>query len=637
MTGVIAAIPKFQFLSAAGAPMIGGTLTTYLAGSTTLAPTWQDQALTILNTNPIALDARGECVLWFDSATTYKLVLKNGVGVVQWTQDNLTNTAALVNALRAELAASSGASLVGWIRELTSAVATTLSKWLGWQDVSVFDFMTDAQIADVKARTLTLDVTAAVQAAINATTLRGEVLKLKGWMMVTDSLVIKNGTQIRGNNFFPSDWRVPGMPGTKLTLVTAAAKDLFTVDQAALDQGYVWGIHIGNLTLEGSNIATSRGMYLKNVSASVFENIGISKFGRGLEIEAGMMNEYNRVNASKCLDASYYLNGTGITTTQTFNQCVGRESPWAWIMESTATGNSIGTTLNGCLIESTTEGGVSQHRSCSAEYNGVYAENCPDDRVAPAGTMFSLFKNGVDVDPYRSVAVFNGGDLAGGNFGLSTDQTIIDIGSAKSVVVNGSALKRATNGIRWDLTTADNAIQLLSPNFTQVTNLYVGLSGKMVGIYPDNNLNAATPKLLANFWSLFLGGGQLQFPSIQNPSADPNTLDDYEEGIFTPVFSNLTVVNGTGGATFSGRYTAIGDLVTVSIRISTTGTCTTSSGTNTYTNSLPFPAARGAISPVVNTSSMAYVGTGVISGVSMTLPAWTATSNQIDISGSYFR
>lgn len=108
MAGVIATIPKFQF-SSNGVPMVGGTLETYIAGSTTPATTWQDSALTIANTNPISLDARGECVLWLDPAVVYKFVLKNAQGVIQWTQDNISNPAAL----RLDLAASSGASLVG--------------------------------------------------------------------------------------------------------------------------------------------------------------------------------------------------------------------------------------------------------------------------------------------------------------------------------------------------------------------------------------------------------------------------------------------------------------------------------------------------------------------------------------------
>lgn len=109
MAGVIATIPKFQF-SANGVPMVGGTLTAYIAGTTTPTTTWQDSALTIANTNPISLDARGECVLWLDPAVVYKFVLKNAQGVIQWTQDNISGSDAY---LRGYLAASSGASLVG--------------------------------------------------------------------------------------------------------------------------------------------------------------------------------------------------------------------------------------------------------------------------------------------------------------------------------------------------------------------------------------------------------------------------------------------------------------------------------------------------------------------------------------------
>lgn len=138
MAGVIATIPKFQF-SANGVPMVGGTLDTYIAGSTTPATTWQDSALTIANTNPISLDARGECVLWLDPAVVYKFVLKNAQGVIQWTQDNISNPAALANSLRADLAASSGASLVGFLQAGAGAVATTVQSKLR-ETVSITDF-----------------------------------------------------------------------------------------------------------------------------------------------------------------------------------------------------------------------------------------------------------------------------------------------------------------------------------------------------------------------------------------------------------------------------------------------------------------------------------------------------------------
>jgi hypothetical protein len=71
-------------------PLANGTLTTYLTGTTTPSTTWQDAELTIANTNPIVLDARGECVVWLDSGVTYRFVLKNAQGVTLWTQDDIS-------------------------------------------------------------------------------------------------------------------------------------------------------------------------------------------------------------------------------------------------------------------------------------------------------------------------------------------------------------------------------------------------------------------------------------------------------------------------------------------------------------------------------------------------------------------
>lgn len=111
MTGVIATIPKHQFLSN-GVPMVDGTLETYLAGSTTPEPTYQDQALSIANPVEIVLDSRGECVLWLDSTKQYKFILKNKQGVIQWTQDNVSGAAGWK--FVSDLASDSGADMVGY-------------------------------------------------------------------------------------------------------------------------------------------------------------------------------------------------------------------------------------------------------------------------------------------------------------------------------------------------------------------------------------------------------------------------------------------------------------------------------------------------------------------------------------------
>lgn len=68
--------------------------------------------------------------------------------------------------------------------------------------------------------------------------------------------------------------------------------------------------------------------------------------------------------------------------------------------------------------------------------------------------------------------------------------------------------------------------------------------------------------------SIDLTGGQIKFPATQNPSADANTLDDYEEGTFTP---GLQFGGAAVGLTFSaqaGAYTKKGREVTFLIELS---------------------------------------------------------------------
>lgn len=83
-----------------------------------------------------------------------------------------TTRASADTTITTNLAASSGSSLVGFLQAGTGVVARTVQS-KERDIVSVFDFMTAAQIADVQAGTLTLDTTAAIQAAITAVAVNG--------------------------------------------------------------------------------------------------------------------------------------------------------------------------------------------------------------------------------------------------------------------------------------------------------------------------------------------------------------------------------------------------------------------------------------------------------------------------------
>lgn len=107
-------------------------------------------------------------------------------------------------------------------------------------------------------------------------------------------------------------------------------------------------------------------------------------------------------------------------------------------------------------------------------------------------------------------------------------------------------------------------------------------------------------KVLIGITAAVANSGVLQvkdgigFPATQVALTDANTLDDYEEGAFTPAVTFSTV--GDFAVTYttqSGRYTKIGRQVFFSLRITTASfTFTTASGTFRVTG-LPFTVSAG--------------------------------------------
>jgi len=114
-------------------------------------------------------------------------------------------------------------------------------------------------------------------------------------------------------------------------------------------------------------------------------------------------------------------------------------------------------------------------------------------------------------------------------------------------------------------------------------------------------------------------------------------LNWYEEGTWTPSVSGLVVVNGTGGASYSGKYRRFGNIVHVVMTVFVTGNCTTASTIpNAYTTNLPFTCTQSDICAAINESTLQAYGNGVITGNNLVFPTWPATNSQIVISGTYF-
>lgn len=230
----------------------------------------------------------------------------------------------------------------------------------------------------------------------------------------------------------------------------------------------------------------------------------------------------------------------------------------------------------------------------------------------------------------------------GAGYSLHTD-------GVKTIVLNASGALMTTGGVDTSGTPIANDIARFINADTiegrSYTELLASLSGQFGAPFDFADQN------LTNVGTIALDGGQIAFPVTAVPSADPNTLDDYEEGEWTPSVG--------GDATYTkqlGTYIVFGQVVAVFVKlvIDVIGT-----GSATQVSGFPFTARA---SPAINSSlSVSYftdlalstiyvvglmIASGAVTnwytmasaGIAMTGPASIFGNNtRIDFSGIYPR
>lgn len=121
---------------------------------------------------------------------------------------------------------------------------------------------------------------------------------------------------------------------------------------------------------------------------------------------------------------------------------------------------------------------------------------------------------------------------------------------------------------------------------------------KTVGVIPTtgegNNVLADKPSFTSTIGvggaTAAASGAGITFPSAASLSTDPNTLDDYEEGTWTPTFVPQTGSFTTVNYGFQrGTYRIVGDMVFISVYMaSTTGSNFTGGSGRVKIAGLPF-------------------------------------------------
>jgi hypothetical protein len=274
----------WQFFDNNGAPLAGGLLYAYAAGTTTPQTTYTTSAGTVANSNPIVLDSSGRVALeiWLVEGQTYKFVLKDSSANTIWTKDNISGAndfTSIYAALANTSDITKGDALIGFKQSnssgaLTGAVGRTVhQKFQSYVDVKDFGALGDN----------TQDDTSYIQSALNSvsSTNGGRVLIPDGVYKITDVLSVKSNTVLE----FVGTLKVAAMPtgGYEAVIATdpPTGASNITILNPQIDLNSIVPAS-GILVRYASQNIRIEGGYIRNGLNSV-----AFPGGRGINIEGG--------------------------------------------------------------------------------------------------------------------------------------------------------------------------------------------------------------------------------------------------------------------------------------------------------------------------------------------------------------
>jgi hypothetical protein len=180
---------KQYYETSAGIPLVGGKLYTYDAGTSNPRTTYQDAPGATPNANPVILDARGEATIFW--AGNYKVILRDSLDNLIWTQDNVSS---FVTLTYDRIAAEAAVTIVNFAYPPGNVLRYGVNTSPGVTDMSAA-LVTANTVAN--AASLLVIIQQVIHVA-SATTLTAPLLDtLKQMFSVTSLITINNGQPVR--------------------------------------------------------------------------------------------------------------------------------------------------------------------------------------------------------------------------------------------------------------------------------------------------------------------------------------------------------------------------------------------------------------------------------------------------------
>jgi hypothetical protein len=478
--------------------------------------------------------------------------------------------------------AGKGAAMVGFKQSGTGAVNRTALVKLQ-ECVSVRDF---GALGDG-----TTDDTAAIQAAIDSRGATGHLLIPEGTYRITDTLEIKPTVEWTGIHLFGRG------PASKIVWDGGNNKPMIHIrgdgtiglgfnSKSIIENFQLFGESFSGYEVEGYEIPADEfygvaGIQIGDSTTPTDMYWGVCNLTiRSMlirNIGTGILGYYESDEISICENHIKLFSNYGIRNYH------GGSAWWVYrnhVSDGAEAATGIRMSLVSCVVEGNTiqgngysvsiqvDGGGEQGRAVSVCNNYLESGLFGDYGIIFYGVDTGVIEN-------NSFQGFNGSKLIvlADSDGQSCRN--ITIGANRHSVSAGDILALV------DATAGSTNCQITGKQETVIVSSATGL------ITGEGSIKTITgPFVFKNFDGVAELSQGIRFPATQNPSANPNTLDDYEEGSVTLGIK----VGGTAQTTTSvARYTKVGRLVTIEGYVAMAAAVTGTGGVSV--TGLPFSAA----------------------------------------------